>query len=142
VLLVFPPNQPFNFTNMEVKAYFVPTAGLSGTVSALSNLVVVSGGVRGSLDLITLSLPAVAGYNTQVNDYGCTIDLNARFLEGTLDLFSEMWWLCGFFDCGGSCNKQFTYNVLRGPATRTTRTSPTRPCAAHTRSPTAGTTSS
>ena len=97
--------------------------GVYGEISASVDCLVASASIRGSLDLASFALPVGGG--AIVNslapfsaDFGDVVSLQGSFLSGSVDLEVSMFWcccLCGWsccFNCGGSCNKQTTYNLL------------------------------
>lgn len=109
----------------QIGGYLKPATGISGQISANVEPLVASAGLKGSLDVATMTLPTGAAiYMGQLAPnftvgYGDLLQLEGSFLSGTIDLDVEIWncccWSCGFKCClrrGGTCNKIWTYNIL------------------------------
>ncbi|RYP00086.1 hypothetical protein DL766_010502 [Monosporascus sp. MC13-8B] len=86
----------------QIGAFLRPAAGIFGQISANVQVLVVSGGVRGSLNFATLSLPVGGG--VEVNSlspfevgFGDSAQFQGDFLQGS---------------CGGSCDSQSVYNLF------------------------------
>ena len=110
----------------QIGGYVKPATGISGQISANVESLVASAGLKGSLDVAKIGMPTGAALYVGALSpnftagFGDILQLEGSFLSGTIDLDVEIWncccWSCGFkccLRCGGSCNKMWTYNILK-----------------------------
>lgn len=108
----------------QIAAYLDPNAGISGQISANVQVLVVSGGIKGSLSFATIDIPVSGGVVVRTISpftigFGDSLSLKGKFLLGSVDLNVEIWkcccWTCWWdccWRCGGSCNSVWTKNLF------------------------------
>lgn len=118
VLVFNDTGSALSFGHMAVKGYVVPSLGIDVRTSANVNLLVLSGGVSGTLTFADVSAPFVSSYNTATGRLGYTASLHAVAMRGSLDLYWEVFncqcWSCSWsccFRCGGQYNTRSVINI-------------------------------